>query len=95
MSRLMLGTICGLVYGALSAASMRVGNSLRASSDPLCMILLIVQYCTVRTVACQAEPRRGETVYLVRLSSLSGGRTTRRPSTGKALSSIENPIPSL
>jgi hypothetical protein len=33
---------------------------------------------------------------LLRLSSAgSGGRTTRRPSTGNALSSIENPIPSL
>jgi len=34
--------------------------------------------------------------YLFRLSSLlSGGRTTRRPSTGKNLNSIENPGPSL
>jgi hypothetical protein len=33
--------------------------------------------------------------YLLRLSSPSGGRTTSRPSTGNALSSIENPGPSL
>jgi len=33
--------------------------------------------------------------YLVRLSSLSGGRTTNRPSIGKALSSMLNRKPSL
>ena len=43
-------------------------------------------------------PEVGENAYFpLRLlrSSVSGGRTTKRPSIGKALSSIEKPSPSL
>jgi hypothetical protein len=40
-------------------------------------------------------PKSRISSYLLRLSSLSGGRTTRRPSIGKAFSSMLKPMPSL
>jgi hypothetical protein len=43
----------------------------------------------------RAPESRGIAYLLDRLSSPSGGRSTRRPSMGNAFSSMLNPIPSL